>query len=396
MEWTNAFHVEINPFCQKILKHYWPNAVSYSDIRNTDFTKWKGLIDIVSGGFPCQPYSVAGQQLGTDDPRHLWPEYYRAIKEIGAPWVVGENVRGLVSWNGGLVFDQVQTDLENAGYEVFPVILPAAGVDAPHRRERIFFIAYSYANQLQSGLSEYKQLRETIATNGGNYFITHAASNRRGNWTKPSFETGQPGSGESWKLEGRSQGLCVSEFTADSADNGCERRAQSNCGNSEQLYKGQQGRHQTDGGEFSGHSGLAANTNTNGTGRGQLNATNITIESEFGSGFCFTQNASNPNKQHGDDTRFSTSGLPQHKTPDVFGNPREWATFPTQSPVCGGNDGLSAGLDALAVFNKPYKPAHARTFAKWRNESIKAHGNAVVPPLILQIFRTIQAYEILY
>jgi DNA (cytosine-5)-methyltransferase 1 len=351
MGWRNAFHCEINPFCQTILKHYWPNAVSYTDIRKTDFTQWRGGIDIVSGGFPCQPYSVAGQQLGTEDPRHLWPEYYRAIKEIAPPWVVGENVRGLVSWNGGLVFDQVQTDLENAGYEVFPIILPAAGVDAPHKRERIFFIAYSYANQLQSGLSEYKQFRKTIATYGGNYAIADAASDRRsGDGSKTSFETGQSESGEVRELERGSQGLRVHEFTSDA----------------------------------------------DGTRRGQQYVANIPTKQGFSTGLCNAKHASDSNKQHGNDTRFSTSGVPQRQTPDLFGNPREWKSFPTQSPVCGGNDGFSAGLDAISVFNKSCKPAHARTFAKWRNESIKAHGNAVVPPLIYQIFKTVQAYEILY
>lgn len=143
MGWQNAFHCEWNKFGQKLLKHYWPNAESFEDITKTDFTKYANKIDIITGGFPCQPYSHAGKRKGKEDERHLWPEMLRAICEIQPSYIVGENVYGLVNWNGGLVFHEVQTDLENEGYEVQPVILPACAVGAPHRRERIWFVAYS-------------------------------------------------------------------------------------------------------------------------------------------------------------------------------------------------------------------------------------------------------------
>jgi hypothetical protein len=134
MGWENKFHCEINPFGQRVLKYYWPNAISYYDIKQTDFTIWRGKLDILTGGFPCQPYSTAGKRKGKEDDRHLWPEMLRAIREIQPRWIVGENVRGLTNWNGGLVFDEVQADLEAEGYEVLPFLLPAAGVGAPHRR----------------------------------------------------------------------------------------------------------------------------------------------------------------------------------------------------------------------------------------------------------------------
>ena len=143
MEWQNAFHCEWNPFCQRILKYYWPNAKTYTDIRETDFTLWRGRIDILTGGFPCQPYSTAGKRKGKADERHLWPEMLRAIREIRPRWIVGENVRGLVSWSGGLVFEEVQAGLEAEGYEVQPFILPAASIGAPHKRERVWFVAYA-------------------------------------------------------------------------------------------------------------------------------------------------------------------------------------------------------------------------------------------------------------
>src|SRR5205809_247742 len=112
MGWENCFHCEIDEFCQKILNYYWPNAKSYYDIKKTDFTEWNGNIDIVSGGFPCQPYSQAGKRKGKEDDRHLWPEMRRAIREIRPSWVVGENVSGLLNWSRGMVLDEIKADLE--------------------------------------------------------------------------------------------------------------------------------------------------------------------------------------------------------------------------------------------------------------------------------------------
>lgn len=161
MGWENKLHCEIDPFCRRVLKYYWPNSISYEDIKQTDFTIWQGRIDVLTGGFPCQPYSIAGKRKGKDDERHLWPEMLRAIREIKPRWVVGENVRGLVNWNGGVVFEEVQVDLENEGYEVFPCLLPACGVNAPHRRDRIWIIAcsdsYGYRRKHQSGKDRCKE-----------------------------------------------------------------------------------------------------------------------------------------------------------------------------------------------------------------------------------------------
>jgi len=150
MGWENVFHCEWNEFGQKTLKYYWPDAISYGDITKTNFTIHRGNIDIITGGFPCQPFSTAGKRKGTADDRHLWPEMLRAIKEISPRWIVGENVPGIVSWSNGLVFEQVQADLEAEGYEVQPVILPACAVNAPHRRDRVWFIANSTISGVNS------------------------------------------------------------------------------------------------------------------------------------------------------------------------------------------------------------------------------------------------------
>jgi DNA (cytosine-5)-methyltransferase 1 len=141
MGWDNIFHCEWMPFPRKVLNHYWPNSISYEDITKTDFTIHRGTIDILTGGFPCQPYSSAGKRLGKEDERHLWPHMLRVISEIKPTYVVGENVRGLTNWNGGMVFEEVCVDLESQGYTVQPILLPACAVGAPHRRDRIWFVA---------------------------------------------------------------------------------------------------------------------------------------------------------------------------------------------------------------------------------------------------------------
>lgn len=147
MGWENKFHCEWNEFGQKVLNYYWPEAECFGDITKTDFKKYANRIDVLSGGFPCQPYSQAGKRKGKSDERHLWPEMLRTIREVQPSWVVGENVLGILNWSNGMVFHEVQTDLEAAGFIMFPYVLPACAVNAPHRRDRVWFIAYSDSNR---------------------------------------------------------------------------------------------------------------------------------------------------------------------------------------------------------------------------------------------------------
>jgi DNA (cytosine-5)-methyltransferase 1 len=146
MGWENIFHCEWMPFPRQVLHYHFPKSISYEDITKTDFTIHRESIDILTGGFPCQPYSSAGKRLGKEDERHLWPHMLRAIQEIEPSYVVGENVRGLTNWNGGVVFEEVCADLEACGYEVQPILLPACAVGAPHRRDRVWFIATNTKN----------------------------------------------------------------------------------------------------------------------------------------------------------------------------------------------------------------------------------------------------------
>lgn len=145
-EWagfTTICFVEIDPFCQKVLQKHWPDTPITEDIRDVKGKEFES-VDLITGGFPCQPFSVAGKRKGTSDNRYLWPEMFRVIREIKPSWVVAENVYGLINLQGGMVLQQAYSDLESEGYETIPpIILPACGVDAPHQRYRVFIVAYT-------------------------------------------------------------------------------------------------------------------------------------------------------------------------------------------------------------------------------------------------------------
>jgi len=169
MGWNNVFNCEWEEFPQRVLKHHFPNAKQYGDIKELDATAYAGRIDILTGGFPCQPYSLAGKQKGKEDERHLWPEMLRVIRECAPRYVVGENVRGLVGWNGGMVFEEVCADLEAEGYAVQPFLLPACSVGAPHRRDRVWFVAYNNnRNRMQERLQARREVDVYCTERKGN------------------------------------------------------------------------------------------------------------------------------------------------------------------------------------------------------------------------------------
>lgn len=131
-------------FQTKVLEKHWPDVPRWRDIRTLtgeSFYERTGLrtVDVISGGFPCQPFSLAGKRGGKDDDRYLWPEMLRVIRELNPSWVIGENVPGIVN----MALDTVLSDLENEGYSAQPFIIPACGVDAPHRRDRVCIVAYA-------------------------------------------------------------------------------------------------------------------------------------------------------------------------------------------------------------------------------------------------------------
>jgi len=141
--------VEIDKFCQKVLKKHWPDVPIYEDIKELDGTQFKS-VDLITGGFPCQPFSVAGKRKGKEDDRYLWPEMFRVIQEIKPHWVISENVIGIIN----MELDKVLSDLESEGYETETFIIPACGVDAPHRRNRVWIVANTNGGLLQRIKSE--------------------------------------------------------------------------------------------------------------------------------------------------------------------------------------------------------------------------------------------------
>lgn len=165
LDWNILFQSEIDDYCIQVLNKRYPNIPKYGNINEIDATKFAGYVDVVAGGFPCQPFSNAGLQQGKEDPRFLWPQMYRVIQECRPNWVIAENVLGLISNANGLVFEQVCTDLEREGYKVQPFVIPAAGKDSFQERKRVWIVACldgfgSEKNKVTSG-EHFKAFRQT-------------------------------------------------------------------------------------------------------------------------------------------------------------------------------------------------------------------------------------------
>jgi DNA (cytosine-5)-methyltransferase 1 len=177
---TAAF-CEIDPYCKQVLKKHWPDVPIFDDIRQLKGTDI-GTIDIITGGYPCQPFSVAGKQKAEQDPRHLWPEYFRLIQELKPTWVIGENVSGHIK----LGLDSVLEDLASEGYSSRTFSISAASIGANHKRERVWTVAYSsriadamrgidYCLSKESGSWSYYEGRGRGNANG----ISHPSTNER-------------------------------------------------------------------------------------------------------------------------------------------------------------------------------------------------------------------------
>jgi DNA (cytosine-5)-methyltransferase 1 len=138
-----------------VLEKHWPAVKRITDIKEVKADAVDRPVTVVSGGFPCQPFSCAGKRRGAEDDRYLWPEMLRVIHDLKPSWVVAENVPGLLSIDAGLVFDGVLSDLESEGYETLPLVYPACGVGANHRRTRVFIVGYSHNGGFTPKMSEH-------------------------------------------------------------------------------------------------------------------------------------------------------------------------------------------------------------------------------------------------
>ena len=168
---------EMDPFCQKVLKKHWPNVRIIGDIKDVKEDTFQRPIDIITGGFPCQPFSVAGKQRGKEDDRFLWPTMCNVIKEYKPTWVIGENVAGIIN----MALEQVLSDLENIGYETQSLVIPACAIGGGHRRDRVWVVAY---NSCQRFKWETTTKQENDAARNGLSVDIYAENHWRMEWPK--------------------------------------------------------------------------------------------------------------------------------------------------------------------------------------------------------------------
>ena len=326
MGWQNLFHCEIQEFPRKVLDYWFPNSESYEDITKTDFRKWKGKIDVLTGGFPCQPFSLAGRRKGKDDYRYLWPQMLRAIREIQPTWVIAENVIGIKTMvepgqeikmgrtdylfeenylyrkESRFTLEKICQDLEAAGYSVQPINIPACSVGAPHRRERIWIVAH----RTDARAKTMQQKRKDRVLSAGS----------------PTYPT--------------------------VLDKGTGRINKS-------LSPGAKARPTL---------ALSAKKRTLANSL-RLRSNQVHQKVQF---------------QVADGTKPYSIGMQRNGSNTINKEENFWKDFPTQSPVCRGNDGIPFDVYSLTI-----------SFPRWRQESIKAYGNAWVPQVAYEIFRAIEA-----
>lgn len=431
MGWENVFHCEVNGFCNIILKYWFPNSEHYEDISKTDFKKWRGKIDILTGGFPCQPFSVAGQRKGTDDNRYLWPQMLRAIQEIQPTWVIGENVAGILTMvqsgeetevaNGCSIFEEdnrkrvllrqeyvVETicqDLEREGYSIQPILIPACAVGAPHRRDRVWFVAH----RTNAGTEDVRRAWENTILSDG---TAPNSDNSTGCKNGPASITSSKRC--CGRCDNREERCIYNDRERNSEENKWKRdkwqhrtgedgsvASNSQCQGSRQVHEEiQSEKPDGDSTDRNGHEWDAAYSDSEKlqkrfkAGRRshtKKNGTRMDNGIERSGGLQYAPDSDNKrlqgfNVSQWDDAekreieeRYSK----QYSCDDRGTLPTtDWEDFPTQPPVCSRDDGLPFDVDSLTI-----------PFTKWRQESIKGYGNAIVPQVILEIYKAIEEIE---
>lgn len=462
MGWENAFHCEINPFGRTVLEYWFPNSKSYEDITKTDFREWRGKVDILTGGFPCQPFSYAGKRGGRDDERYLWPEMLRVIDEVRPTWVVGENVAGITTMvEGGVLtpmgsdttlfgegdglhryelrqrftIERICRDLEGLGYSVQPVLIPAAAVGAPHRRDRIFICAHRDSDDLDRRVSkrEVSGPEESESVGYGSRLQYREGHNIR-RASPDSVSGGYPTQKTDGGVDGYRDGQVPlkserGEQTERADGLSSVQRITPNtyCNRGDEVHEYLQ-RELADGSELVGDgwkrdvahpygAGLQAArpelqaagdrrgreedvAYTNSEGReepqqsggredSEENGTGVDDRTERSGGNGHVADAE---KQQYDRVESGKRESGRREAREIGGclgfsvtellPENRWRDFPTVSPVHSGNDGIPIRMDGASI-----------PFNKWRTESLKAYGNAIVPQVMYRIFQAIESVE---
>ena len=455
--WENLFHCEINPFGRAVLDYWYPHSKSYDDITKTDFREWRGKVDVLTGGFPCQPFSYAGKRGGAQDDRYLWPHMYRCINEVRPRWVVAENVAGILTMvEQGEVTDmasqatlfgeanrlrgyqlretftleRICRDIEADGYTVQPVLIPACAVEAPHKRDRVFIVgrrndAFS-ENSLYGGLLYGQDEKQRSERNK-----RHAGT---GNSERLCRETSGTAFADTDCNGHQSQAESGRHKTSGRSDNGepCQRSEPTEW--SERFYSLLRNHADTSeqyGSQFEfRQSQTCRNTQgKSGGGSGEDGSGRIAphsnshrrcemdeyMESELADGAKPVSNGGQRNVANTARTRCNREIMLGESEEDgheldsdfagysgVAGCCRwQWSAhgewLPTQSPVHRGDDGLPFSVDDLTIPWIKWRPKDADrrrgNFSKWRTESLKAYGNAIVPQVMYEIFRAIELTE---
>lgn len=413
--WENLFHCDINEFGCKVLGYWFPQSREYNDIKTTDFTEWRGRVDVLTAGFPCQPFSMAGKRRGADDDRYLWPETLRAINEIRPAWFVGENVFGIASMvlpgeevdmgrtddlfeerdiyrtEQRFVLDRICRDIEDARYTVQPVVIPACAVGAPHRRDRVWFVA----RRKDAGHDA-----EDPDRHGRGDRVSEARAEERGQRVSGAGDHGRlrgdfadPDSDGFHRGDGKDE-VIADERRVDALGDACEGGPHSSphtaCGECPPLQEGlgtadgrgrdlllQGGR----GDEAERAGGLAGVPRADAESRGAGLQEEGSELPAAGSAGGVPQAAPHPDSGRAEEADWQRPGADargERRIPRFEG----WEGFPTQPPVCRGDDGLPFGVADLSI-----------PFGRWRREVIKALGNAWVPEVAYEIFRIIQLVE---
>ena len=398
MGWQNLFHCEIQEFPRKVLDYWFPNSISYEDITKTDFHQWHGKVDVLTGGFPCQPFSLAGRRKGADDNRYLWPQMLRAIRQIHPTWVVGENVAGIKTMvescqvtqmgrtddlfeenhiyreESQFTLDKICQDLEAEGYSVQPIVIPACSVGAPHRRDRVWIIAHrsdpraeTVQQEGQDGICSAGPSAHTQCD--GHSSQGHGNQRAREKKSKEGQDRPQPGV----RRHGSSKTSSYSNShrqrrRANKQKSITECCRSSNLGTrrskrlaSHALQHRSHEVHKDNQSQFPD----GARTNSLGGQRSSPHSKCNRWSQKYNDNGFFEE------PQQGE-CQLGEADSPQSR----------WRNFPTQSPVCRGNDGIPFDVDSLTI-----------SFPRWRQESIKAYGNAWVPQVAYEIFRAIEAEE---